>query len=260
MVAYDEYDIGAFTGADGDTATAFLRRFDMMVRARGWDRDEAMQLLQFVRRLKGKASAWYGRLPQAVAEKWAPLRAEFIRVYDRKPVGASPAMRLRELRQKPSQSVEEYTDAFHEVLRDTGLPVDGELAKDLFVSGLRGDLHAYARAHIDMSLTDLARYVGAIDAEISQKIRRPPAGPWGTSAAAPRPAPVVERGTVPDVKFGACFRCGRPGHIAARCPERPDMIKVKEQQGAQSPVRGAAAPIRPPAGKAVAAVHHSRGF
>jgi hypothetical protein len=194
----DETDIGTFGGGDGDTGTAYLRRFELMARVRGWGDDA--KLLQLVRRLRGKASAWYGRLPDAQATAWPALRGEFVKAFDRKVLGATPATRIRELRQRAS-TVEEYYSAFIDVARDAGLDIGGELARDLFVSGLKHELQPFARARVGEPVADIARYAAAIEAElgIAARMRRPsspvPATPGAPGGFERAGAPRADAGT-----------------------------------------------------------------
>ena len=203
--------IGSFKADGKEKGSAYMKRFEVVAHVSGWD--DNRKLGELIGHMEEKAAAWVGRLSGSALDSWGSLKAAFLRQFDRK-LGPSAAQRLRSLRQKQKQSIDEYLNECYEVFDEAGLEVDSSLAKDYFLSGLRSDLQVAARAQVDnMELEELARFISVVDAGI-QSVRSYQSGQSGEGGASSSGKGGRDRREV------SCFQCGEKGHIRPDCPQK----------------------------------------
>lgn len=207
------FDIGKFTGRDGEVARAFLKRFEKLAQKMKWDNDT--KALVFAGKLRGQASTWYAKLPDDVAFDWDKLTQEFTVEYSGKKPGATPVYQFNECKQG-TLSVRSYAEKFRAICTSHDLDLNDQFVKDFFVCGLRQELQAFVRINADKSLLTLIQYA----AEIEPHIRSSNAQPRQRSEVSPRMTPLPpDPVRNPRATDGSpiCRKCNRAGHIAKYC-------------------------------------------
>lgn len=210
VLQHDDSDIGTFSGEGTQvSAAAFMRMFDLLCSVRGWNDDN--KRLQFVRRMRNKAMVWATNLAEQDFGDWSRMRSSFMARFDRPRLGASPAMRIKSLKMKQGQSVEQYAADFFELARDAKIDASGVLGKDLFVSGLHEDIQMMVRGQLHLDLSALVSYASVLEAakrpqQRSQQQQQPRSTQASSQPETSEKAPFL------------CFNCGEEGHSAKRCP------------------------------------------
>lgn len=250
------FDPGTFSGRDGDHAAAFLKRFNRFADHLGWD--ESKKLMAFPARLRGSASAWFSRLPDATTDNWALLINEFTKEYPSRRPGATPVQQLLACKQE-TQSVRGYADRFRGICRNLDQQLDHPLIKDFFMCGLRPELQAFVRTHAEKPFVEIVQYAAEIEPHLppaaAPHSRRAavttPAPATFAAAAQARPTPTHSAPTTtttdssrdPRAPDGRpiCKYCKKPGHVLKYCRTRMAALAATEQPPAPTP----APPSRP---------------
>ena len=205
-----------FKGNGKVKGLAYLRQFETVARVARWDDDR--KLMELVGHLEGKAAQWLARLRESALEDWSSFREAFVQQFDRK-MGATAAVRLRQLQHRPGVSIEDYLNECFEAFDDAELDPESKLAKDYFLSGLRDELQIATRAHAEtMDLSELARFAAAVDNGL--QAARSSGGSRGASRGSGRAGERKERAGPQTSTDIVCFNCNEPGHKRAECPDK----------------------------------------
>lgn len=202
------FDIGKFTGRDGELARAFLKRFEKLAQKMKWDDDT--KALVFAGKLRGQASTWYAKLPDDVAYDWDKLTQEFTVEYSGKKPGATPVYQFNECKQG-TLSVRSYAEKFRAICTSHDLDLNDQFVKDFFVCGLRPELQAFVRINADKSLLTLIQYAAEIEPHLHSQPRQREA-----PRTTPYPSDPIRNPRATDGS-PICRRCNRAGHIAKYC-------------------------------------------
>lgn len=203
--------------------------------------------MQLVRRFRGKASVWFGRLDSAIAQDWSSFRGEFSKSFGAMKLGTSAATKLKALRQEASASAADYALDFERLAHEAGLQLDSGMTKDWFVAGLRAEVQPLARAQESiMGIRDLMRYAAVIDEAIPRRQSAGSVPSHRTSAPAQQQPTARERpaqdNAVDATGAPVCNQCKRPGHRWRQCPQRQPATQTGTAAPAMKKVAAVATP------------------
>ena len=116
--------------------------------------DEKRQIAQFAGALRKRALTWYMNFMESQNRSKAEIKASFLAFFKMEEVTHLAAQKLRDIKQRPGESVREYDKRFKDLLSQILANIDTNLLVQWYVVGLLHHVRAPLRMHNITSLEE----------------------------------------------------------------------------------------------------------
>jgi len=202
--------IPEFSGSDKDNVTTWVKRVDQVAGVHG--ASDGVTLLAASSKLTKSAKTWYEVQTGAAVESWIGLRAELLKIFERKVPFYKAIQQVEARKWMPSkESFDEYAIAKLAIIHQLNLPVRDAI--HLLISGIANHaIRASALLVADSTLEDFLEKMRAVTegcAELSEK------------------KAVSSSGN--KVKDNSCRNCGKKGHNHKECRNEVTCFYCKQK-------------------------------
>ena len=116
--------------------------------------DENRQITQFVGTLRKRALTWYMNFIESQNKSKAKIKANFLTFFKMEDVAHLAAQKLKDIKQRPGESVREYDKRFKDLLIQILANIDANLLVQWYVVGLLHHVRDPLRMHDIKSLEE----------------------------------------------------------------------------------------------------------
>ena len=116
--------------------------------------DENRQIAQFAGALRKRALTWYMNFKKSQNRSKTEIKASFLAFFQMEDVAHLAAQKLKDIKQRPGESVREYDKRFKDLLSQIPAIIDANLLVQWYVAGLLHHVRAPLRMHDITSLEE----------------------------------------------------------------------------------------------------------
>jgi hypothetical protein len=132
--------------------------------------DENRQIVQFESALRKRALTWYMNFTESQNRSKVEIKASFLVFFKMEDVAHLAAQKLKDINQRPGESVREYDKRFKDLLSQIPSNMDANLLVQWYVVGLLHHVRAPLRMHDITSLEEAFKKAQQMESNVDVAI------------------------------------------------------------------------------------------